>query len=153
MTADFPGARPDTTARVRVRLQGAVQGVGMRPFVHRLATETGLAGFVRNAADGVTIEVEGGGIAGFIARLSAETPPLARIDALTVEPLPPAGDAGFSIRAEHRRARRDPHRARRRDLPGVPGRAFRSRQPVLRLPVRQLHAVRPALHHHATRAV
>jgi hydrogenase maturation protein HypF len=88
-----------TPARVRVRLTGAVQGVGMRPFVHRLAVETGLAGFVRNGADGVTIEVEGSEIADFIARLSAETPSLARIDKMALEPLAPAGDAGFVIGA------------------------------------------------------
>ncbi|HKM61046.1 MAG TPA: carbamoyltransferase HypF, partial [Acidisphaera sp.] len=94
-----PGASPGTAERVRVRLSGAVQGVGMRPFVHRLAAETGLAGFVRNGADGVTIEVEGSRIADFISRLSAETPPLARIDALAIETLAPTGDAGFSIGA------------------------------------------------------
>ncbi len=99
MTADPFSARLDTTERVRVRLSGTVQGVGMRPFVHRLASENGLAGFVRNGADGVTIEVEGNRIADFIARLTAETPPLARIDALTIETLTPAGDAGFAIRA------------------------------------------------------
>jgi hydrogenase maturation protein HypF len=71
----------------------------MRPFVHRLAVESGLAGFVRNGADGVTIEVEGSRIANFIERLSAEAPPLARIDALTLEPLAPAGDSGFVIGA------------------------------------------------------
>ncbi len=84
-----PGASPGTAKRVR--LSGAVQGIGRRPFVHRLAAETGLAGFVRNGADGVTIEVEGGRVADFLARLSAETPPLARIDALPIEALVPAG--------------------------------------------------------------
>ena len=91
-------ARLGTTGRVRLRLNGAVQGVGMRPFVHRLAAENGLAGFVRNGADGVTIEVEGNGIADFIARLTAETPPLARIDTLTIETLTPAGEDSFAIR-------------------------------------------------------
>ena len=90
--------RRDTTERVRVRLCGAVQGVGMRPFVYRIAAEAGLAGFVRNGADGVTIEVEGTRIADFIARLKAETPPLARIDTLTIEPLSLAGDGDFAIR-------------------------------------------------------
>jgi len=99
MTAFPSGARlGSTTERVRVRLSGAVQGVGMRPFVHRLAAEIGLAGFVRNGADGVTIEVEGDRVGDFIARLSAEAPPLARIDALAIEPLAPSGDAGFAIR-------------------------------------------------------
>ena len=46
-------------ARLSLKVNGAVQGVGMRPFVHRLATEMRLAGYVRNGADGVTIEVEG----------------------------------------------------------------------------------------------
>src|SRR5271165_1845 len=100
MTAFPSGARlGSTTERVRVRLNGAVQGVGMRPFVHRLAVEIGLAGFVRNGADGVTIEVEGDRIGDFVARLSAEAPPLARIDALTIEKLALAGGAGFAIRA------------------------------------------------------
>nr|WP_294577755.1 carbamoyltransferase HypF [uncultured Rhodopila sp.] len=85
--------------RIRVRLSGAVQGVGMRPFVHRLAHECGLSGFVHNGADGVTIEVEGSGIAAFLNRLSAEAPPLASIDALGIDTLAPSGEAGFSIRA------------------------------------------------------
>jgi len=51
------------------------------------SAETGVAGFVRNGADGVTIEVEGSRIADFLARLSAETAPLARIDALAIEAL------------------------------------------------------------------
>jgi hydrogenase maturation protein HypF len=84
--------------RIRVRLSGAVQGVGMRPFVLRLALECGLSGFVHNGADGVTIEVEGAGIAAFLDRLSAEAPPLASIDALGIDTLAPSGEAGFSIR-------------------------------------------------------
>ena len=75
-----PAPSPEAAGgRIRIRLTGAVQGVGMRPFVHRLATECGLSGFVRNGAGGVTIEVEGQRTADFIARLSAETPHLARI--------------------------------------------------------------------------
>jgi hydrogenase maturation protein HypF len=84
--------------RIRVRLSGALQGVGMRPFVHRLAQDCGLSGFVRNGADGVTIEVEGRRIAEFLARLSAEAPPLATIDALGIDTLPPSGETGFTIR-------------------------------------------------------
>src|SRR6266511_4204169 len=45
--------------RARVIVRGAVQGVGFRPFVYRLATELQLRGWVLNSAQGVFIEVEG----------------------------------------------------------------------------------------------
>ena len=45
--------------RLRVEVQGAVQGVGFRPFVFRLASELGLAGWVLNGNAGVAVEVEG----------------------------------------------------------------------------------------------
>jgi hydrogenase maturation factor HypF (carbamoyltransferase family) len=46
--------------RLRVAIRGAVQGVGFRPFIYRLATELGLAGWIKNSPQGVFIEVEGG---------------------------------------------------------------------------------------------
>ena len=46
-------------ARVRARVEGVVQGVGFRPFVHRLAHEHTLAGWVRNDRRGVLLEIEG----------------------------------------------------------------------------------------------
>lgn len=54
-------AAPLTAAaeRARVRVRGAVQGVGFRPFVYHLAHRYQLGGFVANDADGVLIEVEG----------------------------------------------------------------------------------------------
>lgn len=93
--AAFP---PDAVARLRLKLNGAVQGVGMRPFIHRLASDCRLAGFVHNGADGVTVEIEGGRTAEFLARLRTEAPPLARIDTLAVEEVPPLGETGFAIR-------------------------------------------------------
>ena len=93
--AAFP---PDAVARLRLKLNGAVQGVGMRPFIHRLASDCRLAGFVHNGADGVTVEIEGGRTAEFLARLKTEAPPLARIDTLAVEEVPPLGGTGFAIR-------------------------------------------------------
>ena len=78
---------------------GVVQGVGFRPFVYRLAQEEGLAGFIGNDTDGVTIEIEGpaGQVDAFLERLRAETPPLARIDSIAVRDLAATGELGFRI--------------------------------------------------------
>ncbi len=85
--------------RRSIRVRGVVQGVGFRPFVYRLATEERLAGLIGNDTDGVTIELEGPSdqIQIFLARLTAETPPLARIDAVTTSDLAPTGETGFRI--------------------------------------------------------
>ncbi|MCC6630009.1 MAG: carbamoyltransferase HypF [Chloroflexi bacterium] len=87
--------------RQRIAIGGVVQGVGFRPFVYRLATELGLAGWVSNGAQGVTIEVEGApdALTVFLLRLEAERPPLAAIHSLEMTTLDPAGYAGFAIRA------------------------------------------------------
>lgn len=87
-----------SVVRLFLKVNGAVQGVGMRPFVHRLATECDLAGYVRNGADGVTIEVEGTRVEEFARRLRSEAPPLARIDTLLREELPAVGETEFVIR-------------------------------------------------------
>lgn len=85
--------------RVRVRVRGAVQGVGFRPFVFGLAADHGLAGWVLNDGDGVLLEVEGISVGIFLHHLQNNAPSLARIDALEVECLPVTGEDGFVIRA------------------------------------------------------
>jgi len=45
--------------RLSIVIRGAVQGVGFRPFVYRLATDMQLTGWVSNSPQGVFIEVEG----------------------------------------------------------------------------------------------
>jgi hydrogenase maturation protein HypF len=85
--------------RLLVRCRGAVQGVGFRPTVHRIATELGLSGEVRNDPDGATAEVEGdpSATAAFVDRLRAELPPLARLDSIEVDELEPRGGTGFLV--------------------------------------------------------
>jgi hydrogenase maturation protein HypF len=87
--------------RLHVRVEGVVQGVGYRPFVHRLAGELGLAGFVRNDARGVEIEAEGSAEAvdRFLAALRDEAPPLAVVEAVRAVDVDPRGEAGFAIAA------------------------------------------------------
>ena len=92
---------PYEALRRGVVVSGVVQGVGFRPFVYRLALEEGLAGFVGNDTDGVTIEIEGPEerVEAFLDRLRSQTPPLARIDAVAVRELHLVGDSGFRIDA------------------------------------------------------
>ena len=90
---------PPPSARRRLEVTGVVQGVGFRPFVHRLATEEGLAGFVENAGDRVIVEVEGPreGVEGFARVLLRRLPPLARIDRLSDFAVPASGETGFRV--------------------------------------------------------
>jgi hydrogenase maturation protein HypF len=86
-------------ARHSIRVRGVVQGVGFRPFVHRLATELALSGWVRNDAEGVAIEVQGAreALDRFLVRLRREAPQLARIDGLEAREQPIQRGAGFRI--------------------------------------------------------
>ena len=85
--------------RLRVRCRGAVQGVGFRPTVHRIATELKLAGEVRNDPEGATAEVEGDTVVAraFVERLKAELPPLARLDSIDVDEVEITGETGFRV--------------------------------------------------------
>lgn len=98
MTKRPAGAPVPACGRLRVRIRGAVQGVGFRPFVHRLAVRHGLVGYVLNDGDGVLLEVEGRGLPEFVAAVQQEHPPLARIDAVELTMLPDQGGQGFAIR-------------------------------------------------------
>lgn len=86
--------------RRRIEVQGAVQGVGFRPFVYRTAQRAGISGYVLNCSAGVIIEAEGDelSVARFLETLQDELPPLARIDDITIAPAPPSGERGFAIR-------------------------------------------------------
>ncbi len=76
--------------RQHFTVTGVVQGVGFRPFVHRVASELGLAGFVGNDSGAVFLEVQGdrARVDEFGHRLRAQAPPLARISAVSVTEIP-----------------------------------------------------------------
>ena len=87
--------------RRRIRVRGAVQGVGFRPFVYRLARELELAGWVRNDAEGVEIDLQGApdALAQLLGRLERDAPPLARISAVEAQAAEPEARTGaFAIR-------------------------------------------------------
>lgn len=87
--------------RRRYFITGVVQGVGFRPFVYGLATRLGLTGWVYNSTAGVTIEIEGISktVDEFQQLLMNEAPPLATIENISFEQLPPNGFTQFEIRA------------------------------------------------------
>jgi hydrogenase maturation protein HypF len=91
---------PPESFRAKITVHGAVQGVGFRPFVYRLATQLGLAGWVLNSSQGVFIEVEGALdlLQVFRARLEKEKPALAIIQSLESSFLDSVGYHGFEIR-------------------------------------------------------
>ncbi len=85
--------------RLRITVEGIVQGVGFRPFVHVLASSLHLAGMVGNDSAGVFVEVEGSEAAvdAFVARLESEAPPLAVIERVETARVASTGDTEFFI--------------------------------------------------------
>ncbi len=80
---------------------GDVQGVGFRYFVQRQAEEMGLAGWVRNRADGcVEVFAEGNRAAlGRMLELLGRGPGLADVDRVDAEWGKATGLKGFAVRA------------------------------------------------------
>lgn len=85
--------------RRAITVRGIVQGVGFRPFVYNLAVRLGLFGFVKNQTGTLFIEVEGEATAldCFLFELTERPPPLALIEELSWQPLPPLGERQFCI--------------------------------------------------------
>ena len=88
------------TKRLHMTIRGAVQGVGFRPFVYRLATGMNLPGWVLNSSQGVFIEVEGEKqtLDAFLLRIEKEKPERSFIQSLEFSVLDPIGYTEFEIR-------------------------------------------------------
>ena len=85
--------------RQLITLSGIVQGVGFRAFVHGLATEMGLTGFVRNDGQRLVMEVEGPpeSLEQFRQRLVAERPRRSQVDNVDTQVIEPKGSPGFGV--------------------------------------------------------
>lgn len=98
------GTRPivaNPIRRLHLDIRGAVQGVGFRPFLYRLASELRLSGWVSNTSQGVIVEVEGpaAAVERFVQRVQDEKPVHSIIRHLEGNEIPAQGAAGFEIRA------------------------------------------------------
>jgi hydrogenase maturation protein HypF len=95
-----------TVERRRYAVTGVVQGVGFRPFVHRLAAKEGVDGWIRNDVRGVEILLEGTPEQNdrVIAALRANAPPLAQIAEVKLleTEIGPALHTGFRIASSDR---------------------------------------------------
>jgi hydrogenase maturation protein HypF len=98
--AEKASQRTDVMRRLHVTIRGAVQGVGFRPFIYRLATEMRLPGWVLNSSQGVFVEVEGEKqvLDAFLLRIEKEKPPRSSIHSLEFSVLDPIGFTQFEIR-------------------------------------------------------
>jgi hydrogenase maturation protein HypF len=87
--------------RLRITLRGAVQGVGFRPFVYRLATGMSLTGWVLNSSAGLVVEVEGtvDQLSLFEQRLQQERPQASVVTTQDFTWLPAEGSTRFEILA------------------------------------------------------
>jgi hydrogenase maturation protein HypF len=83
----------------RIQIKGLVQGIGFRPFVHRLAGSLNLYGTVENRNNGVFIFIntDKDGIDSFLEQIKSLAPKHARIDKITVEIVEPVAFSEFSI--------------------------------------------------------
>ena len=73
--------------RVLIHIHGIVQGVGFRPFIHKLVLHYALRGTIKNTSSGVELELEGERpeLERFIADLPEKAPKLAVIERVEYE--------------------------------------------------------------------
>lgn len=92
-------AQTNLIERWRLKISGAVQGVGFRPFVYAAAQTLELKGFVGNDGGGVFVEVEGEkeNLAAFLRLLKTDAPPLALVSRVEKAEIAPVNESGFRI--------------------------------------------------------
>jgi len=88
------------TFRLKINIHGAVQGVGFRPFIYRLATEMNIKGFVLNSSAGVWIEAEAEKdiLDSFLFKIEKEKPKAAIVNSMEFSFLDPINFSTFEIK-------------------------------------------------------
>ncbi len=81
----------------KLTVRGVVQGVGFRPFVHRIALKLGLKGYVKNTGDGSVEIVIDSKVKEFLNSLHSEKPPAVVIDDVKVEKIEDLNFSDFRI--------------------------------------------------------
>lgn len=97
--------------RVRIILQGVVQGVGYRPFIHRLATQYNVTGWVMNTTQGLVIEAEAEPniLNQFTQQVTSTHPPLAQVEKISQTEIPVFQDQTFIVHPSEKATERAVH--------------------------------------------
>lgn len=84
----------------QIRIQGLVQGVGFRPFVHRMASDWGLKGWVEIRNDGVVMEINGSErqLEAFRKDILDDAPQAVSIERMDIQEIPYRSFESFEIR-------------------------------------------------------
>jgi len=82
-----------------ITVSGLVQGVGFRPFIYRLASESGLEGWVLNTNENVRIGIRAdqASVDRFLDQVRQQAPPASEIGTIGVETAPQEDFYGFRI--------------------------------------------------------
>lgn len=85
---------------LKIQVQGIVQGVGFRPFVHRLALQNNLKGYAYNDAQGIIIHIQGNSKDTdiFLEQLKSQAPVLSKIENIEIEVYPMESFNDFQIK-------------------------------------------------------
>lgn len=85
--------------RLRIIIEGIVQGVGFRPFIYREAKSRGLVGYVLNTSDVVKIEVQGdkNNLNEFILSIKSNHPSASKINKIEITEIPLKEEYDFKI--------------------------------------------------------
>lgn len=85
---------------LKIQVQGIVQGVGFRPFVHRLALQNNLKGYAYNDAQGIIIHIQGNSKDTdiFLEQLKSQAPVLSKIENIEIEEYPMESFNDFQIK-------------------------------------------------------
>ena len=89
--------------QIHIEIEGIVQGVGFRPFLHRLADGHRITGWVRNTSAGLEGVLQGTArdLEAFQAKLQDDAPPMAQIEAVRISDISSAPFDRFTIRESH----------------------------------------------------
>lgn len=83
----------------RIEIRGIVQGVGFRPYVHKMVEKYGFSGWIRNTSYGAQLELAGSrrALLHFLDDLKKSPPPLALIEGVECTAVEAREYSGFRI--------------------------------------------------------